>query len=269
MKNISRIKELCNLFNLTKDDFTSFKFFFADRILLADHDGSICDTNLVKDELLGEFCRSLLGKTDKNGEVVKDDVVNKIHRGAHGLPMNMIFVDIVKTVYGRDISLDEGQVITNKLNDFIRPSYMNRKIYDKAAEYHELLNLLGVKQFILTGMENDMIESSLKNHKIDKYFSGILGSEKKKTEWVEEIVKQYPDFKIFATGDAMSEYKATKREGTVFMGLDFENRKESLFPEEVPVLKSYDELVKKIVMFQKSREKQNSLIIEQSIQNQR
>jgi hypothetical protein len=137
MKNISRIKELQKVFNLTDANFESFKNFFKDKFVLADHDGSICDTNQVKDELLGEFCRSQLGVNDKNGKTVQDSVVNAIHRGAHGLPMNMIFVDILKQVYGQDISLEKGQEITENLNNYIRPNYMNRKMYDKAGEYHD------------------------------------------------------------------------------------------------------------------------------------
>ena len=269
MKNVSRIKEIQKVFNMTDADFECFKKFFSDKVILADHDGSICDTNFVKDELLGEFCRTQIGSLDQNGEVVQDATVNAIHRGAHGLPMNMIFVDIVKTVYGREISLEKGQEITENLNDYIRPSYTNRKMYDKAGEYHELLHLLGVKQYILTGMENDMIEASLKNHKIDTYFDGILGSTKKKTEWVEDITKQYADKAIFATGDAMSEYKATKRPTTVFIGLDFENRKNRIFPDEVPVETSYDNLVARIIMLQKVRENQKNLPLEKVMQNQK
>ncbi len=70
MKNYTenRIKELCKVFNMTENDFKSFKNFFKTRILLADHDGSICDTNQVKDELLGDFCRSYFGELDINGE---------------------------------------------------------------------------------------------------------------------------------------------------------------------------------------------------------
>ena len=267
---IARIKELQKLFNMSDENFALFEKFFSDKIVLADHDGSICDTNQVKDELLGEFCRTRLGRADKNKEIVQDATVNAIHRGAHGLPMNMIFVDIVKTVYGREISLEEGQKITEDLNDYIRPNYMNRKMYDKAGEYHELLHLLGVKQYILTGMENDMIEASLKNHKIDTYFDGILGSQKKKTEWVNDISKQYMDKSIFATGDAISEYKATKTEpATIFIGLDFEDRKTRVFPEEVPVATTYDSLVAKIIMTQKAKEKQTEISLARLVQNQR
>ena len=269
MKNISRIKELQKVFNMTDANFESFKKFFSDKVVLADHDGSICDTNQVKDELLGEFCRNQIGSLDKNGEIVQDATVNAIHRGAHGLPMNMIFVDIVKTVYGREISLEKGQEITENLNNYIRPNYMNRKMYEKAGEYHELLHLLGVKQYILTGMENDMIEASLKNHKIDTYFDGILGSQKKKTEWVEDITNQYSDKSIFATGDAMSEYKATKKPTTTFIGLDFENRKTRVFPEEVPVVTNYDDLVANILMIEKAKDNKRTLSLGNLIQNQR
>lgn len=269
MKQVSRIKELQKVFNMTDANFESFKKFFSDKIILADHDGSICDTNQVKDELLGEFCRNQIASLDKNGEIVQDATVNAIHRSAHGIPMNMIFVDIVKTVYGREISLEKGQEITENLNNYIRPNYMNRKMYNKAGEYHELLHLLGVKQYILTGMENDMIEASLKNHKIDTYFDGILGSQKKKTEWVEDIVAQYPDKKIFATGDAMSEYKATKKPTTTFIGLDFEDRKVRVFPEEVLVATTYDSLVAKIIMLQKSKENNISNSLAKFTQNQK
>ena len=54
---------------MSDENLTFFENFFRDKVVLADHDGSICDTNQVKDELLGEFCRSQLGKTDKDGNL--------------------------------------------------------------------------------------------------------------------------------------------------------------------------------------------------------
>ena len=55
----------------------------------------------------------------------------------------------------------------------------------------------------------------------------------------------------------MSEYKATKKPTTTFIGLDFENRKVRVFPEEVPVVTNYDDLVAKIIMLEKIKEKFN------------
>ena len=247
---MNRLNELIRFFGITDTGFACFQKFFEDKVLLADHDGSICDTNQVKDSLLGQFCREMFGYYDTHGNFVEDACVNNIHRNAHGMPMNTIFVEIAKKIYGKDISPSEGYEVTLQLNDFIRPTYINMGIYKGAAEYHEMLHLLGVPQYILTGMEDDMIISSLTQHEIIKYFEmPILGSKNKKRDWVDWIVKKYPNKRIFATGDALSEYKATTAvKGTVFIGLDFENRDKKLFPEDVEVCTSYDSLILSIMI---------------------
>ena len=147
MKQVSRIKELQKVFNMTDANFENFKNFFSDKVVLADHDGSICDTNQVKDELLGEFCRSQLGRLDKNGKVVQDATVNAIHRGAHGLPMNMIFVDIFEkyfndckplstiTINDKDICLSKD---TKCFYDLIQKNPMIEK---QLIEYSKIVYL--------------------------------------------------------------------------------------------------------------------------------
>ena len=65
----------------------------------------------------------------------------------------------------------------------------------------------------------------------------------------------YMNKNIFATGDAMSEYKATKRPTTIFIGLDFENRKSRIFPEDVPIVTSYNSLLTEIIILEKIKQK--------------
>jgi len=245
MKAKGRILELCQMFSLSDQELQNLATLAKEKVGLFDHDGAICDTNQVKDELLGQFCRQEFGDTDMRGNAIEDDTVNMLHRQAHGVPMNRIFVTIAKEVYGLDISTDEGQEITERLNDFIRPDYINRKIYSKAAEYHELLYLLGMPQYILTGMEPDMVQASLENHEIAPFFRGILGAPITKAEHVNNILKKYPNRTMFASGDAASEYKATKHPGTMFIGMDMEGTgRRDIFPEGIAVVCDYDELIK-------------------------
>ena len=68
----------------------------------------------------------------------------------------------------------------------------------------------------------------------------------------------------------MSEYKATiTKPSTIFIGLDFENRKTRVFPDEVPVVTNYNDLVARILITERNKENPKILPLENIIQNQR
>ena len=254
MKVSSRILELKSILNISDIDFEFFKKFFNNKILLADYDGSICDTNQVKDKLLGEFFRSRFLKTDFDGNLVTDARVNKIHKKMHGISMDKICQEIMKEIYTITITDKTAKLFATELNKYIKQSYINSKIYDKASEYHELLHLLGVEQYILTEMENTIIEEALQINNISKYFQEVLGSKKTKDKWVKYINTKHKIKNIFATGNSLSEYDATKTDRTIFIGFNFENKKKRIFPETTPIVKNYDELIKTIISIEKIKE---------------
>ena len=206
-------------------------------IVMADNDGTLRDTNGVKDAMLNAFCIAKFGKLPKS-----KILPTEIHRAMHGRPMNEIFVEIARAIYDIEISLDEGQAITEQLNDYIRAEYVSRPVYKGVREFFEKLKNMGIPLYILTGMEPDMVDEGLKAHGLDDLFIETLGAPATKEHNVEQILKQYPDARIIAFGDAMSEYKVTMAyEGTIFIAVDMENREKRVFPNDVKVYTAFDE----------------------------
>lgn len=204
---------------------------------MADNDGTLRDTNGVKDAMLNDFCIAWFGKLPD-----KCILPTEIHRAMHGRPMNEIFVEIARAIYNIEISLDEGQVITEQLNDYIRAEYVSRPVYKGVREFFEKLKNMGIPLYVLTGMEPDMVYEGLIAHGLDDLFIETLGAPATKEHNVEQILKQYPDAKIIAFGDAMSEYKVTMAyEGTIFIAVDMENREKRVFPNDVKVYTAFDE----------------------------
>ena len=206
-------------------------------VALVDNDGTVRDTNGVKDAMLNDFCVTVFGELPKNKALPTE-----IHRVMHGRPMNEIFVEIASSIYGKSISLEDGQVITEMLNDYIRAEYVARPVFKGVREFFEKLKAMGIPLYILTGMEPDMVDEGLVAHGLDDLFIETLGAPTTKEANVEQVLKKYPGAKILAFGDAMSEYKVTMAyEGTIFVAVDMENRTKRVFPDDVKVYTSFDD----------------------------
>ena len=212
-------------------------------LVLADNDGTIRNTNSVKDCCLNSFCKQQFGKFPKGTSLLPTD----IHRRMHGRPMGEIFVAIAMEVYGKKINLNDGEAITQRLNDFIRPEYISRPVFEGAKEFYATLKNMGLPMYILTGMEDDLVREGLERNGMGGIFQEILGAPHTKEENIQYILEKHPGFRILAMGDAMAEYKATMAvPGTIFLAFDFENREaqgKRVFPEDVHVLTSYGQEV--------------------------
>lgn len=206
-------------------------------IVAADNDGTLRDTNNVKDAKLNAFC------IETFGALSSDKVLpTQIHRAMLGRPMAEIFVEIARTVYGKTISLTEGQLITENLNNYIRDEYVSRPVFPGVREFFDKLKAMGIPMYILTGMEPDMVDDGLKAHGLDDLFIETLGAPATKEQNVDYLLKKHPEARIIAFGDAMSEYKVTMaHEGTIFIAVDMENREKRVFPDNVKVYTSFDE----------------------------
>ncbi|MBE6444585.1 MAG: HAD family hydrolase [Alphaproteobacteria bacterium] len=208
-------------------------------VILVDWDGNFADSNGVKDARLNTFCKQEFGEIP-----VEKKSPKILHRELHGRPMGEIFQRISFDIYEKEISYQDGIVMTDRLNEFILPFYVARPIFPGAYEFYKRLKDMGYPVYILTGMEPYMIEKALEHHKITDLFDGIYGAPATKEENIVTILEKHPGAKIIASGDAMSEYRATMAyPGTIFLAFDMENREKRVFPEEVKVYTSYNEEV--------------------------
>ncbi len=215
-------------------------------IVLADADGTITDTNVVKDIDLGNFCRK-----EFNSDL-GDDAYNHIHHEMHGKPMAEIFVEIAKRLHGTDISFDKGQEITDRLNEFIKPTYFSRPVYEGAKEFYAELKNDGATLYILTGMETDIVSQNFDKKEMSHMFKGVYGAPKNKAENIKEILKKEnisnKPVLIIGIGDAMTEMRAVNvYSNSVFVGCDFENRTKRVFPENVQVITDYKNMKQAIL----------------------
>ena len=217
-------------------------------IVLADNDGTIRDTNSVKDQCLNSFCEKEFGQL-----VVSNILPTEIHRQLHGRPMAEIFMKIAAVVYGKKISFAEGQEITERLNLYIRPEYVSRRVFPDAREFFASLKEMKIPLYILTGMEPDLVAEGLNKHGMSGMFDGILGAPKSKEENIAEVLELHKGSRILALGDSMAEYTATMvYPGTIFLAFDFENRAKRVFPDNVNILNGYGKQVWKEIQFQLS-----------------
>lgn len=208
-------------------------------IVLADNDGTIRDTNDVKDKCLDQFCVREFGKFS-----LLFTKPTEIHRRMHGRPMAEIFVQIAMEVYGQVLSLEEGQWMTERLNEYIKPEYVSRPVYEGAREFYLALKNMGLPMYILTGMEEDLVKEGLNKNNMDGIFDEVLGAPRTKEENIRMVLERHRGYRILALGDAMAEYKATMAyPETVFLAFDFENRRKRVFPENVNILTSYGQEV--------------------------
>lgn len=195
-------------------------------VFLLDHDGSLADTNGVKDEHLGDFTRGIWGEHDKEGNKVTDETLNKIHRDMHGQPMGVIFQRIAKEVYSKEISKKKGEKVTDQLNKYIKPYYSKKDEFEGSTEFLKLCNILG-DVYILTGMESYMVKESLKEHKWENLVKGIYGAPNNKDENIKLIKEKYQedDVTYVCTGDAKSERNAAKNAGIpYFIKINFDGK---------------------------------------------
>lgn len=207
-------------------------------IVLADNDGTIRDTNNVKDKCLDVFCSLEFGQS------LSELLPTELHRQMHGRPMAEIFVEIAAQIYGKNISFAAGQEITDRLNLYIRPEYVSRPVYEGAVEFYSTLKEMGLPMYILTGMEPDLVAEGLEKNGMAGIFDGILGAPKSKEENIADILAQHKGARILAMGDALAEYTATMAyPKTIFLAFDFENRKKRVFPDNVNILTKYDRQV--------------------------
>ncbi len=236
LNNHPELVKIMAILGYNRKDLISRLHYIANHyIVLTDNDGTIRDTNSVKDACLNAFCVSLWGEIKKNVELP-----TSIHRRMHGRPMGEIFVAIAKECYNIDINLSDGENITAQLNDFIRPEYVKRCVYDGAKEFYSILKEIGTPMYILTGMEADMVSDGLIHHNMGEIFEDILGAPKTKEQNIKEVLQKHTGRRILAMGDAMSEYKETMvYENTIFLAFDFESRKKRVFPQNVNILTSY------------------------------
>ena len=199
--------------------------------IIYDFDGVICDSVDLKTEAFSElykFC----------GPEVQEQVV-KYHLENGGVSRFEKFKYFQNKLLGKEIDEAEIEIMAGRFAALVKEKVVN-SAFIKGADLFIREYAPKVLQFICTGTPEYEIKEICRRRDISKYFEGIYGSPKNKTEIIEIIIAKTrlkpSEFLYF--GDAMTDYQAANDVGVSFIGVESPF---TIFPENILVMKDFSD----------------------------
>jgi len=186
-------------------------------VIFWDFDGVILDSMKIKGdgfrELFKEYNKELLDKIEdyhyRNGGISRFEKIKYFYN------------QLLK----QDITKEEIIELADKFAIII-----NKKLFDKNNLINETMefiknNFISYKFHIVSGAESNELNKLCQFFKIDKYFITIEGSPTKKDILIKNIIQKYKynKKKCLMIGDSITDYKAAKKNGIKFFGVNYEN----------------------------------------------
>jgi len=124
---------------------------------------------------------------------------------------------------------NKKQIQENILNSFssqCKSLYLTAEFTPFFIEF--ISSLKGIK-YVASGSEQNELRGVFEARELSQYFEDIYGSPTKKTELVEQILKQNPSKKAIMFGDAVSDFEASRDNNINFICyLPYSNVKEKM-----------------------------------------
>lgn len=178
-------------------------------VIIFDCDGVLIDVNLLKCEAFG-----------KAVEEYPSDIIEyfvEYCKNTFGVSRYIKFKD-----FFRDFAKEPFQ--EDKYNRFLE-NYASicKEIYQFASITPGCENLLSEllklnkSLFVASGSDENELNEAFVGRKINKYFNGIYGSPKTKSECTSIILEKNQNKKVIFIGDALSDMKTAKEHGLDFI----------------------------------------------------
>lgn len=202
------------------------------KAIIYDFDGVICDSVNVKTNAFAELYQSY-------GEEIIQKVVD-YHLENGGISRYKKIEYYHRELLGKtDTSQDEINELANRFADLVKDKVIKAPYIQNAFEFIKA-NAKTKLQFICTGTPETEILDILEQRNIIRYFDGVYGSPKTKTEIIKKILSANqlsPNDCIFL-GDAISDYKAAKECNVPFVGLISDT---TVFPIGTVVIENFSD----------------------------
>tara|TARA_Y100001970_G_scaffold294156_1_gene447645 strand:+ start:13115 stop:13795 length:681 start_codon:yes stop_codon:yes gene_type:complete len=169
-----------------------------------DFDGVILESLEVKSNAFRQLYNNLSDEEIQN--------LISHHEQNHGLSRYEKIKLYHKKYYNINLSNIDLDKLSNKLSNIILEKIFDTDYVPGILSFLKKLQNKKRKIFIITGTPEFEINYILKKKKIHEIFTGIYGSPAKKTDHLENLIKQYnvdTDKSIFF-GDAYADYSAAK-----------------------------------------------------------
>jgi HAD superfamily hydrolase (TIGR01549 family) len=179
------------------------------------------------------------GKLFENYPKHVDEIV-AFHFANGGMSRFNKFRYIYKNILKKSLSDDEFNALCIKFSDLTFKRVLKCEFVPGALEFIEKY-YKKTKFYIISGTPQDEIEHIVEARGLSKYFHGVYGSPTDKAFWGNKIIMQEKlncETTIFI-GDAMSDYKAAKENGLIFVARINDDNKEIFEGKQVDY-KVYD-----------------------------
>jgi HAD superfamily hydrolase (TIGR01549 family) len=181
------------------------------KAIVYDFDGVICDSVNVKTAAFADMYRPY-------GDEVMNEVI-KYHLANGGISRFEKFRYYHKTLLGETLTETEVNQLAEMFSGIVKQKVIESSYlpgsYKFITKYAS--NYL---QFICTGTPEDEIKKILKARNIDAFFDDVYGAPRTKETILSLIMSQHflSPKEILFLGDSMTDYKAAKITGVLFIG---------------------------------------------------
>lgn len=201
--------------------------FYDYQIYFFDCDGVILDSNACKIIAMEEALR------------LQSSVIRGIEESIEYFEMNFgrsrfhhvkVFLDrFLKIKDGVDKDWLESEILKNYAN-FVEVYYEKSKIIDG---FIEVVEKLPGQKFVVSGSEEIQLQRTFVRKGLNKYFDGVYGSPKNKSEIITEILNRPMEYEnAIIVGDALADIEAARSNKIDFLGLvGFSNTPDRLSKE--------------------------------------
>ncbi len=193
-----------------------------------DFDGVILDSVDVKTKAFAKMFREY-------GPEVEKKVV-EYHLNNGGVSRFDKFRYYYEKILNKTVNEKIIKSLSEQFSDLVVEGVLSSPFMPGAKESLEVLRKNNAAVYIISGTPNNEINLIIEKKGLNKYFREIHGSPRKKWEICKDIIKRKnhnPQYCLFI-GDAMSDYEASQKNGTCFLGIVKENEA-ALFPDETPL----------------------------------
>lgn len=144
-----------------------------------------------------DFCIATINKLLKKNEL--KPVTRDSYKEVFSFPVKDYYEAI-----GFDFSNENFEIAAREFIDLYNSGVRNCSLHSSAIEVLSYFKKKGVRQFVLSAMQQDMLELTLKQQGILEYFEGIAG-----------LNDHYAASKIERGNELISEFAINKRKATI------------------------------------------------------
>ncbi|MBU0591892.1 HAD-IA family hydrolase [Candidatus Micrarchaeota archaeon] len=181
------------------------------KIIFLDFDGVVLESADIKNQAFKKMFEALV--PEKINEIMEYLEINS------GLSRYVKFNYVYSKYLGKKLNESEMKKLGNEFSALCLEGVQKAPFVPGAHEFLEKYSKK-TKLFIASGSPNLELKETVTIRGLDKYFNGVFGAPKKKSEVVNEVLAKLktPKHETVFVGDSMTDYEEAGKAGVPFIG---------------------------------------------------